>query len=82
MRTYILRAVISILAEMKHDLLLPELRIEFSHRESALELNGLILNCGVRGMLKGMNCRPFDMVFPIEYGFIDHVTGRTSLQDV
>lgn len=80
MRASMFRAMDSIFPAMKCDLSLLVLQLEDLHKESFIQLNGIIVNDADGGMLDGNDYRAIDMVFPTECGFIDRVLDVQSLK--
>lgn len=78
LKTLLLRACNSYLSFINDTHSLPDLNVDFSRKDSSLQLNGLFLHSGVRGMLEGKDYRNVDKVFPFVMAFVDRVLGHTT----
>lgn len=75
MRVFVLRVVSSLLAAIDRKAPIPGIHVDFSSSVFSLQLIGLLLNKGVRRMLKEKQCRAADMVLSSIGAFIDRAIG-------
>lgn len=66
------------LAVIEREAGIPGLHVYFSSKNFSMQLDGLFLHSGVRGMVEGRDCRAANMVLPSIEAYIDLGVGFQS----
>ena len=71
----VLRSCNALLAAIEAQFPIPGVHVDYSKKESSVQLNGFFTHDGIKGMLEAKNYQNMDMIFPFIAAFIDRATG-------
>lgn len=74
-----MRACCSLLGAIKEGIKMPELLVDFSRPGGSLQLNKVLMNVGITGILEGKHHRSLDMCFQVMGSFVEGVLQRQEM---